>query len=141
MISNLKPSDFDFWSSINTRWGDMDSLGHLNHTAYLSYMETARVSAYRDLGFSGIRKDADESTILANMEVQYHKQASHPDTLKIGHRICRVGSKSFDTLSAIFRDKDNELICSALFKLVSFNYKINKTINVPDAIRKNCRVL
>ncbi len=53
-LNSLKPKDFDFWYKVKTRWGDMDSLGHLNHTVYLSYKETARVSAYMNLGYSEI---------------------------------------------------------------------------------------
>ena len=138
-MNSLKPTDFDFWLNVKTRWGDMDSLGHLNHTVYLSYMETARVSTYMDLGYSGIRNDTDESTILASMEVHYLKQVNHPASLNVGHRICRVGKKSFDTLSAIFNNKNDELLCAALFKLVAFNYETNQTIIVPEIIKRHCR--
>ena len=51
LLGQLKPKDFDFWTSLHTRWRDMDALGHVNHTAFLSYMETARVDSYIQLGF------------------------------------------------------------------------------------------
>ena len=138
-MRNLQRSDFDFWSSINTRWRDMDALGHLNHAIYLGYMETARVDVYIQLGFSGIRKDMDESTILGSMDVHYLSQVKHPASLDVGHRICRVGSKSFDFLAAIFIENEEKSVCSALFKMVAFNYDLNKAILVPDLIRQNCR--
>jgi len=140
-MMNLQRSDFDYWSPINTRWRDMDALGHLNHAIYLEYMETARVDAYTQLGFSGIRKDMDESTILGSMDVHYLSQVKHPASLDVGHRICRVGSKSFDFLAAIFRENEEEPVCSALFKMVAFNYDVNKAIPVPDLIRQKCRPL
>jgi acyl-CoA thioester hydrolase len=117
----------------------MDALSHINHTSYLSYMESARVDVYLELGFSGIRREMDESTILASMDVHYIEQASHPSTLEIGHRICRVGNKSFDFISVVFNKKNKRLLCSALFKLVAYNYKIDQTIPVPDVIRQRCR--
>ena len=40
-IKKLHHSDLDFWTIMETRWRDMDSLSHINHTAYLSYMESA----------------------------------------------------------------------------------------------------
>ena len=138
-MRNLQRSDFDFWSSINTRWRDMDALGHLNHAIYLGYMETARVDVYIQLGFSGIRKDMDESTILGSMDVHYLSQVKHPSSLDVGHRICRVGSKSFDFLAAIFIENEEKPVCSALFKMVAFNYDLNKAIPVPDLIREKCR--
>ena len=138
-MRNLQRSDFDFWSSMKTRWRDMDALGHLNHAIYLGYMETARVDVYIQLGFSGIRKDMDESTILGSMDVHYLSQVKHPASLDVGHRICRVGSKSFDFLAAIFIENEEKPVCSALFKMVAFNYDLNKAIPVPDLIRQNCR--
>ena len=138
-MRNLQRSDFDYWSTINTRWRDMDALGHLNHAIYLGYMETARVDVYIQLGFSGIRKDMDESTILGSMDVHYLSQVKHPSSLDVGHRICRVGSKSFDFLAAIFIENEEKPVCSALFKMVAFNYDLNKAILVPDLIRQNCR--
>ena len=138
-MRNLRRSDFDYWTAINTRWRDMDALGHLNHAIYLGYMETARVDVYTQLGFSGIRKDMDESTILGSMDVHYLYQVKHPASLDVGHRICRVGSKSFDFLAAIFIEHDEKPVCSALFKMVAFNYDSNKAIPVPDLIRQQCR--
>ena len=140
-LNQLKPKDFDYWTSLRTRWNDMDALGHVNHTVFLSYMETARVETYMQLGFEGINKRMDKSTILANIEVTYLAQLSHPSSLKIGHRIIRIGTKSYDLISGIFLQPDNNLLCSAYFKMVSFNYEINKTILVPDKIRDNCRPL
>ena len=136
---DLKKTEFNFWKQIDTRWSDMDSLGHINHTAYLSYMESARVDVYYDLGFKGIRKDMDESTILGSMEVHYLNQCVHPASLDVGHRISRIGGKSFDFLAAIFHKDNESLICAALFKLVAFNYKKNQSIFVPKKIKSNCR--
>ena len=83
----------------------------------------------------------NKSTILANIKITYLAQLGHPSSLKIGHRIIRVGTKSYDLISGIFLQTDNTLVCSAYFKLVSFNYKNNKTILVPEKIRYNCRPL
>ena len=138
-IKLLQPEDYDFWTPIDTRWRDMDSLDHINHATYLSYMESARVDVYLQLGFSGIRKDMDESTILASMEVHYFSQVTHPSRLDIGHRISRVGNKSFDFISGIFHSENKSLICSAIFKLVAYNYKEMRTIRVPELIREKCR--
>ena len=138
-IKTLQPPDLDFWTLIDTRWRDMDSLSHINHATYLSYMESARVDVYIELGFSGIRREMDESTILASMEVHYLNQATHPSKLEIGHRISRVGNKSFDFISSIFDSQDKRPICAALFKLVAYNYKIDRTIPVPELIRERCR--
>ncbi len=141
ILNKLDIADFDFWHHLQTRWRDMDSLGHINHAAYLSYMESARVDVYIEMGYSGIRKEMNDSAILASMEVHYLEQIAHPTKLEIGHRICRVGKKSFDFLAGIFHADNKTLICSAIFRLVAFNYKKNCTITVPNQIKDRCRPL
>ena len=134
----LQTSDFEFWTDLKTRWSDMDSLNHINHASYLSYMETARVQLYIDLGFGGISTKMDQSTILASMDVHYLVQAKHPTNMRIGHRISRVGNKSFDLMTGVFNKKNDILLCSALFKMVAFNYRTERTIPVPKKIREYC---
>jgi len=59
--------------------------------------------------------------------------------LDVAHRICRVGTKSFDFLAAVFQQDGERPVCSALFKMVAFNYMNNRTIPVPEPIRQHCR--
>ena len=37
----LSRSEYDFFTTASTRWRDSDTLGHINHTIYLSILETA----------------------------------------------------------------------------------------------------
>ncbi len=131
--------DFEFWTTIHTRWSDMDGLRHINHAAYLSYMETARLDYYLHLGFAPERWDEEESTILASMQVDYIGQVSHPAVLEVGQRISRVGNKSFDILTAVFKEGEDTPIVRANFILVAFNYKSGRSIRVPDVFRNQCR--
>ena len=134
-------NDFEHWMSLQTRWRDLDAMGHINHAAYLTFMENVRLEFYESLGFSSRNSGQVDGIIRASMNVQYHQQVIHPSDLDIGQRIVRVGNKSFDMLTAIFI-KDNESpVLSALFTLVAFNYKLNKSIPVPDIVRDMCREL
>ena len=136
-LKNLQRSDFKFWTKIETRWSDLDVIGHLNHTVYLSYMESSRVELYASLGYPGINRDMDESAILASLNIQYISQLSHPSSIDIGNKISRIGNKSYDITSAIFQQNKSELVCSATFHMVAFNYKLNKAIKVPELIIKH----
>jgi acyl-CoA thioester hydrolase len=128
--------DFDFWTTINTNWGDMDGLRHINHASYLTYMETARLDLYRQIGHNFERWDQAESSILASMEVNYISQAIHPSSLDVGQRIIKIGTKSYHILSAIFKKGEEIPVLQANFILVSINYNTGKTIPVPDEFKK-----
>lgn len=131
--------DFDFWVTIATRWRDMDALRHVNHAVYLTYMESARVDYYQYLGFMGERWDIDISTILVSMKVDYHQQVTHPARLDIGHRISRVGTKSFDIFNGIFLQGEQEPVLTATFTIVPYNYKTQSTLQVPEVVKHHLR--
>jgi len=135
-IKLYKREDFDFWTNIHTHWGDMDGLRHINHAKYLTYMETARLDLYGQIGHNLERWNQEESSILASMEVNYIGQAVHPSTFEIGQRIARIGNKSYDILTAIFKKGEDIPILQANFILVSINYNTGKTIPVPDEFKK-----
>lgn len=130
---------YSFWTKMHTRWRDLDGLRHINHAAYLTYMETARLDYYHHLGFDYKRWDMESSTILASMEVDYLDQTDHPSLLEIGQIISRVGTKSFDILTAVFKAGEESPLAQARFTLVAFNYKRNETIQVPDIFRQEYR--
>ena len=102
---SFRKQDFKFWTNINTRWVDMDSLGHINNAIYLNYIETARLDFFSKIKMPDINKNLEESVILASIEIQYFSQLSHPCSLIIGHRISRIGVKSFDLLAGVFEKK------------------------------------
>ena len=136
----LSRDNFDFWTKVSTRWIDMDGLRHLNHAAYLSYMETARLYLYESLGYDMHQWDQNIGTILASMTVEYFSQATHPSRFDIGQRITRVGTKSFDISTAVFKEKDNTPIVQAVFILVTYDYVSNESIPVPEDFRKHLHV-
>tara|TARA_X000001036_G_scaffold163630_1_gene155330 strand:+ start:1169 stop:1642 length:474 start_codon:yes stop_codon:yes gene_type:complete len=131
--------DFEHWGSLQTRWRDLDAMGHINHAAYLTFMENARLEFYESLGFSSRNNGQVDGIILASMNIQYHEQVNHPSDLDIGQQIVRVGNKSFDMSTAIFLKDHDSPVLSAIFTLVSFNYKLNQSIPVPDLIRDMCK--
>ena len=132
-------NEFDHWFKLNTRWVDMDSMGHINHASYLNYMETARIDYFSHIGLPDIHLNRENSVILASVNISYHKQSNHPSRFNIGHRVSRVGDKSFDLLTGIFVHDKLDPICIATFKMVSFNYEINQSIEVPKQINNTYR--
>ena len=136
MTKKVPHEDYKFWTKSHTRWGDMDGLRHINHAAYLSYMETARKEWLNELGFVNERWDSELGVILASVDVNYFSQIHHPEELEIGLAVSKVGTKSFDLLTGVFIKGRTELIVQATIILVAFNYNLNQTIPVPNIIQK-----
>ena len=128
-IKYLSTKDqFTHFSSIPTRWRDMDFRQHVNHAAYLTYLETSR------LEFAHKFFDKTQTFIMASLTVDYHKQLIHPAILTVGQKVVDVGNKSFKMLGAIFREEEVNPTVTTLATLVCFNYRKQETCPVPQAI-------
>ena len=91
---------FTHFSSMTTRWRDMDFRQHINHAAYLTYFETSR------LEFAQNFFDENHTFIMASLTIDYHNQLTHPANLTIGQKVVEVGNKSFKMLGAIFKEEE-----------------------------------
>ena len=121
-------SDFKFIIELDTRWADMDWIGHVNNATFLTYIESARIKLIEDLGF------LDVSIIMASIKIDYINQLKYPATMQIGQKISRIGNSSFDILTGIFEKTKETLITLSTTTLVCYDYKAQKSIKVPNQI-------
>ena len=138
----LNRQDYDFFTTAKSRWRDVDTLGHLNHTVYLSLLETKHKDFIEHIygqkkTFLGLKSKS--AGLLASMNVIYIKQVHHPVNLDIGFRITRVGTKSYDVHQAIFVEGENEPSFQSIHTFVMFNFVEQKSINVNEVITNNLR--
>jgi acyl-CoA thioester hydrolase len=140
----LTRGDYDFFTSAETRWRDVDTLGHINHTVYLSLLETKHKDfidhIYGETTYDlGLKSTA--AGLLASMDVTYIKQVHHPVKLDIGCRITRVGSKSYDVHQGIFVEGENDPSFQTIHTFVMFNFVEQKSIPVHQVVIDNLREL
>ena len=121
-------SDFKFIIELDTRWADMDWIGHVNNATFLTYIESARIKLIEDLGF------LDIPIIMASIKIDYINQLKYPSTMQIGQKISRIGNSSFDILTGIFEKTKETLITLSTTTLVCYDYKAQKSIKVPNQI-------
>jgi acyl-CoA thioester hydrolase len=76
------------------RFSDLDGMGHVNNAVYLTYIEQARLAwfgRYADDEPMPLR-----DVILARTEIDFRSQVVFGETVAIGVRPTRVGTKSFE---------------------------------------------
>ena len=90
--------------------------------------------------FSKYLKEMGHNPIVVTVDEKYasYNQKDYSLLNEIDN-IETYKTKSFDLLSAIYKDTKEEPVCAALFKMVAFNYQINRAIPVPSRIVKRCR--
>ena len=84
--------DYPVVTEVIVRWGDMDSLGHVNHLLYLRYFEIARIEYLLRLGLPSPGPAWREAgMILKSVNCRYKAAVTFPDTLSVGARMVDLG--------------------------------------------------
>ena len=112
---------------------DLDGLGVVNNAAYLTYIETARLGYMVEV--LGVRSLDDVGVIVAKVDVDFRSPAAFLETLQVGARIPRIGTKSLDMEHEI-RGGDGRLVAEAATVLVAFDYGERLPTPIPDEWRE-----
>ena len=102
-----------FVHEVQMRWSDMDAYRHINNSAYLQYLEQARVAMFfhRNEGFSS-------GTVIARHEIEYKRPLVYrSDPVRVETWVTRIGNASF---TVAYEVKDDEFV-----------YAIAETVLVP----------
>ena len=97
-------ASFRRWHEVTIRYSDQDPMGHINNTAYATYFEVARTRLLIDLQMRFPRPNLGFT--LARIEIDYHKEAFFPGTVRVGGRMIAVGNKSLRTGYGMFLGDD-----------------------------------
>ena len=130
-------SPYKHRAEIQIRFCDTDSLGHVNNSNYLSYMELARIS-YIDEVFGNSINWASDGVILAKAVVDFKLPVMLHDKLFVYIRTSRFGTKSFDIEYLFVREVngENQVVSSGSTVMVAYNYASNKAIEILPEWRK-----
>jgi acyl-CoA thioester hydrolase len=87
-----------FVHEVHMRWSDMDAYRHINNSAYLAYLEQARIAMFffRHEGFS-------DGTVISRHEIDYLRPiVYHPEPLRLELWIEKVGGARFTVRYEVF---------------------------------------
>ena len=130
-------STIKFFHPIEVRYGDLDPQGHLNNSKYLTYFEQARIRYFVHLGLFSIGQSfMDVGVIMAEAKVTYHASVEYGNPVKTGVCIRRLGNKSMTVEQSIVHAETGEVFASGYVILVAYDYHEQKTIPIPDEMRK-----
>ncbi|MCR8642718.1 acyl-CoA thioesterase [Paenibacillus sp. N1-5-1-14] len=123
---------FSFHTEIKIRYSETDMSGHVNNTSYLVYFEQARTEYWQFLEVMG----DDLLAVTADIWCHYHAEAFYPETLKVGVRIARIGTSSFDLEYYISSTRDNRIVATGAGTIVLLDKHTKQKALVPQQIRE-----
>jgi len=132
------PSEWTVSTDITVNWGDMDALGHVNHSVFATWMETARMMYFSKVGMMEIYENSNIGPILARIEVDYKFPIVYPDVVKVRTSVSRIGNSSFDMVYQISSlAKEGEVAASGKVVGVLVDYDTGKPISIPEELRNS----
>lgn len=123
-------ADFEIY----VRYCETDAGGHVNNTSYFIYLEEARTKFFATIGLSPQERE-DLNFIVAHAECNFIAQAYAGQTLKLTTTISKIGTKSFTMAHDIIEVASGTLIAQGSAVVVCFNYKEQKSIDIPGKLR------
>ena len=116
-----------------TRFQDLDTMGHLNNVAFASLFEDARVRVNRALGrdLGGASSPGSFRAVVARNEINYLAEGSYPEDVEIAIGIGRVGNRSFEMLAAMFQSGRCIATCDTTIVMTA-----PKDAGLPDFFRE-----
>jgi len=124
-----------FTTEVPMRWTDMDAYRHVNNTAYLAYLEQARIAMFfhRHESFSS-------GTVISRHEVDYLRPVVyHPQPLRIVSWVDAIGGARF-TIRYEVHDGD-VLAARAATVCVTFDFAADRPRRLTDEERAILRAL
>ena len=130
-------SDFRFFHPIEVRYGDLDPQGHLNNANFLTYFEVGRINYFVELGlFKPGQSFFDINVIMAESHVTYRAPVKYGMPVKVGVRASQIAKKTITVDQNIVHAETGNVLASGYVILVAFDYHQNKSIPVPEVMRK-----
>lgn len=129
--------DFAHFTRLDVRWGDLDSLGHVNNAVFFTFDEQARLEYFEAAARVVEGLWSRQGLILARIGADFVKQLRHPATIEVGLRIARLGRSSMETEGAVF--EHGELVAATQGVVVWFDYEQQKPALIPEALRQLIR--
>lgn len=125
--------DYKWVVSIPVRFRDLDGMGHVNNSVYLTYFEAARIPyCLYILGHNDIRQC---NIIVAEVTCSYRSPATYGDTLRVGVRVEEFREHSFTLSYRIEDEASGRLVATGTSVQVGYDYESKATIPIPDVFK------
>jgi acyl-CoA thioester hydrolase len=105
----LDPANYPFSHSTETRFADMDLLGHINNVSMAGLFEHGRGMFNHAIEVQ--RRAPGQRWLIVSVSLDYIAEAHFPEHVEIASGILRVGSSSWDIASAAFQGGECKATC------------------------------
>lgn len=135
-MSKVPPPAFPFYHSqdIQTRFNDIDILGHVNNSIYFQYMDYGKMQYIFQ-----VLKDRinilKESLVIVNISCEFYQITLYDEPLVVLSRIDQIGDTSITFEQRVVNRDTDDVKCIARTVMVGYNIEKNEKMFIPDTWR------
>lgn len=128
-------NDFKFSADISVRFADIDLLNHVNHAAYFTLVEEARLLHFRDV--LGLKMPEDlKNWVLAEIKCKYLQPLRYGDRAKVSVKVLWMRRSSFGAAFEIHCDRSDQPMASGELVQVHVSAETGRAMPISDPLRK-----
>ena len=126
----LDPRSYPFNHRTETRFADMDTLGHINNVSMAGLFEHGRGMFNHAIEVQ--RRAPGQRWLIVSVNLDYIAEAHFPEHVDVACGILRVGGSSWDIASAAFQSGECKATCITTIVLTDSN----GPTALPDSLRE-----
>jgi acyl-CoA thioester hydrolase len=118
-------------------WGELDALGHVNHTVFLRWFENVRFAWFERVGIAASMRESGGviGPILARISCDYRAPVGFPETILASARCSRLGRSSATLVNRIWSVQQDAIVAEGEVVLVLRDYRLGRSLAFPVVIR------
>lgn len=100
-------------SELRVRFAETDKMGVAHHSAYVVWLEAARIEWLRSIGLSYRQLDSEGVSLpVSGIEISYRRAGYFDDTLRIGTELTTARSRRIEFRYRVERPLDGALLAT-----------------------------
>lgn len=128
--TDIRLESFRHSTEVQIRFNDIDILGHVNNTVYLTFYDTAK-ARYMEAVKGGNINWQKVETVIANIDCAFVNPTYFGEVIKVYTRCLSIHDKSFRLLQVIAGSEGQiKSVCESV--MVSFDTATLRPSSVPD---------
>lgn len=122
---------FNHVMPLQVRFNDIDMLGHINNSVYLSFCDLAKAE-YLTEATSARAEVGDITVAIVNINCNFYSPGYFKEPLEAATAVIRVSQRSFALEQRIFNPTNGDVKCIATTIMAGFDPKTATGIELPQ---------
>ena len=124
---------FPLVSRFTIPFADIDMMQHANNVAYIRWAEMMRSEYFAQVMQEPI--NGRRGIIQATINFTYERQLHYRESIAVGCRISRIGTKSWDFAYEIWSETHNHRAAHGITTVVAYDFDAQQSIAIPQMWR------